>query len=368
MSHLTLESEYLIKLIKCAINEEDFVKPPENIDLNKLFKLAVSQQVYSIVVSTLEKNGILNEQQMKKWKIAHMSEMQKILTMNVERENILNILEESEVDYMPLKGLIVREYYPKASMRQMSDNDIMYHEKDRNTLVKIMKNCGYHLDASAGISDDFKKEPFCSFEWHRTLFNPEEDFCPEFNPWKRAKLKEGTKHYYIMNAEDNYIYTVSHLYKHYHCIDGCGIRFLCDIYLLWKKDNLDFDYIDSTFSDFGILNFADTALKLAVGIFDDKKIDGEEKDLLEFMLSGGVYGKSSFSIEEEIEKKGGSKAGYLLYRLFPPVKMMVGNYRILEKHIYLLPLFYVVRIFEKFKYKRSKMVKELDMLKNKDKK
>ena len=40
------------------------------------------------------------------------------------------------------------------------------------------------------------------------------------------------------------------------------------------------------------------------------------------------------------------------------------TYRVCERHPVLLPLFYIVRIFQKYKFKRKKINKELSDLKN----
>lgn len=365
MRYSNLESEYLVSLIRSAIKQEPFVPVPDGLDIDALLNLAVEQQVSSMIYSVLADNNVLDESKMTYWNNVCKSEIQKTIVVNNERSMISADLEEQGIDYMYLKGIVIKNYYPKTSMRQMSDNDILYHEKDRNALLKIMRSHSYVLGASAGISDDFYKKPFSTFEFHRTLFNPEEPFCPEFNPWERATVADGTKHCYCISSEDNYIYAVSHLYKHYYCIDGCGIRFLCDLYLLiHSDDNLDFDYIDSVFERFGITEFAQTALGLAEALFADAQSNDKQQDLLDFMFSGGVYGKSSFDINEELEKYHNSKLLYLLHRAFPPVKMMKGNYKILEKHIYLLPIIYIVRLVQKYKYNRNKLEQEIETLKN----
>ena len=115
-----------------------------------------------------------------------------------------------------------------------------------------MKAHGFYLAAAGGASDDFKKPP-CTIEFHQTLFTEEKDFNFTLDAWKRAKREDGT-HRYIIDKEDNFIYSVCHMYKHY-CFGGCGVRFLCDLYLLTEKDSYDWDYINSTLEAFGILDF-----------------------------------------------------------------------------------------------------------------
>ncbi len=358
------ETDYLLSLLACAIKGE---RAPESdgVDFDKLLKLADSQQVYTTVLPVLEESGVLSGEQKKEWNNFRLSELKKTITVDSERTIICEELDREKIKYIFLKGLNIREYYPKSSMRQMSDNDILYDETRRDDLCRIMKKHGYYIGASGGISDDFYKKPYSTFEFHRTLFNPEEEFCPEFNPWLNAEpFGEGSSRY-VMSREDNYIYAVGHMYKHYYCIDGCGIRFICDLYLLSHSgDKLDWDYINKTLGDFGISDFNKTALELADSVFEDKALTERAGELLDFLFNGGVFGKSSFDIDSEIEKYG-SKSGFLLHRIFPPLGDMKREYRTLENKPFLLPAYYVYRLFDKYKHNRKYMKRDIDALKNK---
>jgi hypothetical protein len=296
--------------------------PKQELDRDKLFILAKKQQVYNTILPALEQTGILSDEELSSWNNYKLTELKKTIVVDNEREKICAELDEKNIKYMFLKGLETRSYYPKSSMRQMSDNDIFYDKSRRDDLVSIMKKNGFYLGTSAGISDDFYKKPFCAFEFHRTLFSPEEDFCPEFNPWINSTKVENTSRYRI-SREDNYIYTLCHLYKHYHCIDGCGVRFLCDLYLLIHSDDvLDFDYINKTFESFGVADFHKTALGLAQTLFGDGVCDDEQQALFDFMITGSVYGIGKNKVQDKLYELGGSKVKYIIHRIFPPVKQM----------------------------------------------
>ncbi len=363
------EINYLLQLLSCSLSGEDAEKNSA-VDFDRLLKLAKNQQVYSAVLPALEKTEQLSEKQLEMWNNYRLSELKKTIAVDSERALICDELDRAEIKYMFLKGLIIRNYYPKTAMRQMSDNDILYDENKRDELCEIMKKRGYYVGASGGISDDFYKKPYCTFEFHRTLFNPEEEFCPEFNPWERATPEGEGSSRYVMTKEDNFVYTMGHMYKHYYCIDGCGIRFVCDIYLLKNSgDELDWDYINKTLEDFGILEFSNTVTALADSVFSKEKIPAEalskeEKALLDFLFEGGVYGKSSYDIDSEIEKYG-SRSKFLIHRVFPSKEDMKAEYRVLNEKPYLLPAYYGYRLIDKYKHNRKYMKRDLDALKNK---
>lgn len=358
------ETEYLVVLLRCAIRNSPAPEPDHAIDTQRLFTLAKKQQVFNTILPVLENIGILSDEELKEWNNYRLSELKKTIVVDNEREKICAQLDEKNIKYMFLKGLEIRSYYPKSSMRQMSDNDILYDKSRRDDLVAIMKKSGFYLGASAGISDDFYKKPFATFEFHRTLFSPEEDFCPDFNPWINSSRVENTSRYRI-SREDNYIYALCHLYKHYHCIDGCGVRFLCDLFLLTHSDDkLDYDYINRTLDSFGVADFNKTALGLAETLFNDGECNEEQQALFDFMIKGSVYGIAKNKVQDTVDDMGGSKIRYLFYRAFPPVQYMKGNYRILEKRPYLLPFYYIKRLFEKSIHSKKYLKSEINQLKS----
>ncbi len=358
------EIDYLLELLACSIRGEAAPKA-QGVDFDRLLKLAERQQIYTAVLPALAESEQLSAGQFKEWNNYRLSELKKTIAVDNERQIICSELENAKIKYMFLKGLIIREYYPKTAMRQMSDNDILYDEAKRDELYEIMKKHGYYLGASGGISDDFYKKPYVTFEFHRTLFNPEEEFCPQFDAWKNAKPEAEGSSRMIMSKEDNYIYALGHMYKHYYCIDGCGVRFVCDIYLLKNSaDELNWDYINKTLEDFGISEFHKTVLSLADSIFENKELETDAEKLLDFLFEGGVYGKSSYDIDKEVEKYG-SKSKFLMHRIFPSKEEMKAEYRVLGDKPYLLPAYYGYRLIDKYKHNRQYMKRDLDALKNK---
>lgn len=363
MSRLTLESEYLIKLIKSAVNEEPVEPAPEGIDWKKLFALSKSQQVYSIIAEVLDLSN-LPEDFSNEMKVHTQNELLRTLSMKSEFQEIENELNEKQIKYMLLKGSVLRNYYPKQKMRQMSDYDILYNFEKRDELIKIMRRHGYRLTTSCENSDDFFKEPFFTFEWHRELFFEEAEFCPHFDLWKNSVQDENKKCLYYVDPTEHFVYTVCHMYKHY-VTNGCGIRFLTDIYLFLKNDkSVDIKKAEKRFDEIGISDFAANAVALSKGLFGDGKIDATLMEMLVFMLSNGVYGVHKVDYEEKLKEYDNSKLKYILSRIFPSKEKMTADYKILEKKPYLLFAYYVIRMFTKMRYNSEKAKSELKGIKN----
>lgn len=371
------EQDYLLILLRCALKGEK-APVPDGVDMKKLFELSNRQQVYNMVLPCLDEIGALADEDRSVWNNYRLSELQRTIFVNNEREQICSEFDNQGIKYMFLKGLILRELYPQSLMRQMSDNDILFDASRRDDVEKIMLSHGFYLSCATDKSDDYYKEPNCLIELHRELFNHEyikEIFTSDM-VWKHSVRADDNKQRYIMSPEDNYAFTLLHMFKHY-IMEGCGIRFLCDMYLLDRNgENLDFKYIDDLLKrindnpdsaliedlpDISIMKFKDIVVGLSKAVFDDKKISDEENELLDDMLSGAVYGKGK-SMEKTVEEHGG-KFRYIMHKVFPPKAVMYEAYRVLEKKPYLLFYYYLKHFFYRFKHKKSAVKKEIEALK-----
>lgn len=365
MKYSSVESEYLIQLIKCAVKSEPVPCPPDDIDWAGLIELSKSQQVYSIIAVLLD-GSILPEEQAAELKNYSQSELLRIIAMKNELELIENDLKENQIKYILLKGSVLRNYYPQQKMRQMSDIDILYDSDCRDRLFEIMKRHNYVCRNAADNSDDFVKKPFYTFEFHRELFFEEADFCPKFDyVWDNAVQDDKKEYLYHMSLEDMYVYNICHMYKHFRkgC---CGIRFLTDNYLFLKKesDNLNWAYIEDCLKKFNILDYEQKARVLAMKLFDGEALSEQEAKRLYLYTNFGIYGSSEgravleYAETAEDGEKSYSRLRFFIKRIFPDRKVMEYNYPYLKKRPYLILLAYISRFFKGI-FKRDKIESEI---------
>ena len=144
MKYTSLESEYLVSLLKSALKGEATPSVPEGLDWAKLVELSKKQQVYSTIVPIINKINIPPEQA-QELVFYSQNELVRMIAMKNELEEIEKELEKQGVRYMLLKGGIIRNYYPLQKMRQMSDFDLLYDEENRSKVMAIMKNRGYSI-------------------------------------------------------------------------------------------------------------------------------------------------------------------------------------------------------------------------------
>lgn len=352
MKYSSLESEYLVSLIISAVNSKPAPPSPEGIDWEKLVKLAESQQVYSVIC---ESDFVgMPSKQAEEIKLYNQNELLRTIAMKSELDAIEAELASNGIKHILLKGVVLRNYYPKQKMRQMSDIDILYDSSKQSVIFDIMKQRGFICSNSDDNSDDFIKKPFYTFEFHRELFFKESDFCPEFNyVWDNAVQDGENEFLYRMKLEDMYVYNICHMYKHFRK-NCCGIRFLLDNYLFLSKesDKLDWAYIDKYLEKFGICEYERRARQIAFKVFNGERLNDEEKKQLFLYTSFGVYGdEDGHAVRRfsEYSKKNGKLLSWIKFifrRLFPEKDDMKYDYPFVESKPYLMIFAYIHRLIK----------------------
>lgn len=206
----------MIYLTACAVNGKVPKKERvEKIDKEKLFEVSETHILTAAVAYALESVGVKENN----FTQAKEKSVRKNIIMDMERSKILARLEKEKIWYMPLKGSIIKDWYPKLGMRQMSDNDILCADERRKDVKYLMEDLGFvcqHYEV--GNDDTYYKEPVCNFEMHNELFRVNHDE-KLYNYYKNIKEKlvkdSGNEYGYHFRNEDFYLYMMSHDYKHY---------------------------------------------------------------------------------------------------------------------------------------------------------
>ena len=362
-------SEDMLYLIACILHE---VTPDEkkvsDMDLEYLYQVSDFHTLTAIVCMALEKTDAfdkLKSELKRKWQEAKNKAIRKNILLDVERIKLLSWMEEKEIWHMPLKGSILKEFYPKVGMRQMSDNDILFDKDYRSNVWEYMIANGY--EASHGVNDDvYKKLPVYNFELHVSLFGElhNSDWTNYYENIKsKLILTDVTSYEYHFTDDDFYIYMMVHGYKHYDG-GGIGIRSLVDCYVYNKiKGNvLNREYIEGELEKLGISLFEKETRILAEKLFSNpnqislKTLTMREQEILEYYIFSGTYGTKENLVRKKLENINSNeetasiktKGKYLAKRVFPDRKMMKCwcemNYPFFVKHGRLMPIAYIWRI------------------------
>lgn len=324
----------------------------------------------------------------KKWMERISKAVRKNLLFDVERKKLLDFMEQRGIWYMPLKGVVLKDYYPAVGMRQMSDNDILFDESYCDEIEQYMKSQGYEVvSVGVGNHDVYEKKPVYNFEMHRALYGAVHDRNWEeyYRDVKKRLIPDsGSSYGYHFSDEDFYVYILCHAYKHY-AGGGTGLRSLLDfyVYLTAKEQSLDFDYIRKECEVLGIKDFEEQSRSLCKKVFSatyvynmeafEQSLSPEEMEMLCYYLTSGVYGTFERSVENRIRKnntKSGkhSKLGYIMNRLFPG-KEILQYYPFFNRHKWLLPVCWLYRLVRMCfdKERRTRTIREINVVKLHDK-
>ncbi len=204
----------LIYLCSCAVNE---VQPDDDkvreMDLEKLYKAAKFHTLTAITAFALESAGMKCEE----FSQAKEKAIRKNMLLDIEREKLCAYLEKNKIWHMPLKGSILKDFYPGYGMRQMADNDILFDFNYRKIVKEYFESNGYDVIIyDNGNHDVYKKLPVMNFEMHTSLFyiKHNEKWQKYYNDIKLKLIKDDNNSYsYHFSDEDFYIYLITHEYS-----------------------------------------------------------------------------------------------------------------------------------------------------------
>ncbi len=356
--------EAMLYLVRCALHNTP-AQPLDQIDYEQLYKLSAFHLIEAMVAMALESGGLLKEDYaapacIKQWKEAKVKAIRKVALLDAEREEIFRHFEEQGIWYLPLKGILLKELYPKLGMRQMADNDILFDKAYQHELKAYMESRGYQTDSFQRSKHDvYLKKPIYNFQFHTTLFESNSSSrhaMPAVNFEIRRQKDPENGFGYHFSDEDFYIYFLLHAYNHYQH-GSIGIRLLTDVFLFLaeKQQSLDWEYVSSELTALDLQTFEANVRTLSQKLFDKDSVipqtEAEEK-LLGDLLFYGAYGTVSSrtqntlrSIQEEQNlTPGKAKLYYFWKRVFPGRESILIRYPICQKHPWCIPFCWLLRV------------------------
>lgn len=280
--------------------------------------------------------------------------------------NVLNMFNEEKVPVIVLKGLVIRDLYPKPELRTMGDADILVHKKDLNKVKKLLLELGYiekESSKSHPFHAVFEHSKYPSIEVHRALgnknrFKGEPIF--ENGIWQRAiKVKVGNSEALSLSFEDLAVHLCNHMARH-SIRSGFGIRQLCDLVLLVEKkgDLIDWSSFINKIRAGRIEKFAMSIFSICRKLFNMtipqelNSLELDDKERLDLLIndifSSGVHGRrsllKSFSCQLACKSQNINSNNYLgtfkRFRmlLFPSIDELSDRYAYAKKHNILMPI------------------------------
>jgi len=305
-----------------------------------------------------------------RWTSARFEAIRRTILFDEERSKILRFFEENQIWYCPLKGIILKDYYPEFGIREMGDNDILVDDTKADVIRRFMLDNGYSdHPLKSSNHDEYQKKPIYNFEIHKTLFIAGNEFYDYYKDIKKKLIKDSDNEFgFHFSKEDFYIHLIAHIHRHLS-ENGSGIRNLIDLYLyLSKEQGLDHDYIEHELNLLGLSDEEKLMRTLAFKLFSQTDaeliLNETESALLDIMLYSGVYGNDKYraliGIGKLKEDDGKNyKIRYLYKRIFMPEDILKGHFPFFYKHVWARPFLAVFRVTRALLFKTKHVVKEL---------
>lgn len=365
-------------LIQTVLAVVDNGVVPSCDNVKALAELAKYHMLQNIVAEVLPKMGSVPQKLLDSITQEQTLLLIKDANQEAEINSLIKLLEEQEIPAVLLKGWYLKQFYPRSDLRAMADYDIFIRKADEKNIHDLLKDRGFSVVAFGGKKDDvYKKEPFIIFEMHKNLFMFEDDWNEFFNNessqmyiWNRVVNVDDNKYIYRMDDELFYVYMIAHIAKHLLDDGGIGLKAILDVWLFLKqKTDIDFDIIYRDLDKLGLKEFADNVVALTKYWFE--KADNTQPQIKQFgehILSCGVYGNSGVMVatKEDIMEEKPSAFKYLFRRAFPSAEAMKIRYPKLKTKSWLLPIYYVKRLWYNLIHRSKEVRSEFKSSRNID--
>ena len=177
---------------------------------------------------------------LKSWKIttfnSGVTQLQHIKNVS----NILNLFGKNNLPVIALKGLIIRELYPRTELGTICDADLLVHKEDLEKAESLLIDEGYTLMVGSDVMHHayYKNNTLIEVHWAITNERYFEGIPQiEESIWENSvEVTVGDSKALSMNDEDMAVHLC--LYMATHLINrGFGIRQICDLVLLIEQSS-----------------------------------------------------------------------------------------------------------------------------------
>lgn len=265
--------------------------------------------------------------------------------INYELEQIKQTFNEAQISFIPLKGSVIRKFYPEPWMRTSCDIDILVKEADADKASKILaERLQYKINEKGQHDISLFSPSNIHVELHFKLMDIEfKQVSALSDIWSGGQITPVSGYEYRMSNELFLLYHIYHMAKHF-VHGGCGIKPFIDLWVIQNKIGYDEEKAEELLKASDLLLFYNHAMELTNVCFEGKPHNSVTQEMENFILQGGVYGTLEQHLAMSQNKKGG-KFRHLLSRTFLSYEQMKVYYPSVKKCPILFPFYQVRRWF-----------------------
>lgn len=332
-------------------------------ELVKLYKLAKAHDLAHLVGDALIKNNLIEDGEIKaKFQKQMMLAVYRYEKINYELGRLRKVLNEAKIPFIPLKGSVIRQYYPEPWMRTSCDIDVLVHEEAVDQAAQsIVEKLGYAYEKKQYHDISLMSDGGVHLELHHTIKENKANIDALLSEcWDYAAPSDDYE--CCFTNEFFYFHQIAHASYHF-LHGGCGVRPILDLYLLQRKMPFDSTVLDEMLERSGIKKFFEAAQALSEVWFGSGEHTDVTRRMEDYLLRGGVYGSTQNSMAVGQQKEKG-RLGYIINRIWLPYELLCITYPRLKGRKYLQFFYEMKRWFRIFNSEaRKHKRRDLDAIK-----
>lgn len=312
--------------------------------LKELYALSKPQDIAHIIAEALLCENLLPEGEIKSvYSKERMTAVFRYAQIRHELSRIYTALDGAKIKYMPLKGSVIRSYYPKPELRTSCDIDILVNPSDLDDACAVITDTlGYTFDTRSAHDVSLYSPGKTHLELHFDLFESEDE---ELNSvlsriWDMAHAAENS-YRYELDADMFAAYHIAHMAKHFSS-GGCGARPFIDLWIIKNKMGYSKKNVTEILSECSLSYFGEQAMLLSDIWMDGADYTDVTLRMEKYILGTFIYGTIESHVAIKKSRSGGGFA-YCMNRLFMPYSKLKKMYPRLDKYPILYPYYQVKR-------------------------
>ncbi len=347
--------QVLIALLRAVLHGERFCEPLSFTAFRAVYKLAGKHDLAHLVYYAAEAGGVLPtpsddaERVFLERAATMMTAAQyRYIKSDAELQHIGTVLEKADIDYMPMKGAVLRTLYPEPWMRTSCDIDILVRESDLNRAVEVLTADGFTTDGVRNYHDVLLRCDGVNLELHHNLLErmPKSDAVLE-TVWEHTANRG---HYHLETPAFFLYHHIAHM-AHHFIGGGCGIRTVMDLWLLLHNSQYAAADVMDLLQEGGLSVFGEQMCLLADCWFGDGEPDEQMRRVEQFVLHGGAFGSGEQRYASGAARHG--KKGMAWRVMFMPYEDLKHLYPKLDGKPHLTWYYQWCRILTRLKQGRG---------------
>ena len=356
----------IVTLLRSALKDEAQVLP-EDFNWDAAVRILYEHHLVGLAIRGAARCGVSRSNPVIRQLTARFCKDVAVSRQQMQQlDEVYALFEAHGIEYMPVKGAILKPLYPQTELRPMGDADILIRQEQYEKIREILPALGLKEILESDHELIWQGRDL-TMELHKRLIpSYNKDYYAYYGDGWRFAQRAGQSSACHMRPEDHFIYLLVHFAKHYR--DGSiSAKNICDFWVCRRAyPDMDKIYICTELEKLKLLDFYRNVLDLLDTWFEGAAPTEAVERLTHTAFHGGIYSfeesqqaSSVIRIMKETSSFSGSKRKWLKNKLFPPMETLAQRYPVLRKYPLLLPLCWIARWAETLFLRPDRIKKSL---------